>query len=345
MITGLKIRNLQGIESGELSQITPLTILVGPNGSGKSTILRAIEIGAGKDIVGGVKRAVFREKLTSAFEEAKWLITHAEADRTASIEVDLGEKPICTVFKENIYGGSNTFTISFEDSRGGGVVGCTLLVAEDRGEITEVVPSQNEKTRLVAREKFLAQRIDIRYIEPYSRPPTSIEQLYVEVVQQRQRVPVAEIVGQVIPGFRGIEILPGKHQQNKIIPYIEFPSHSIPLSLAGDGIRLLLRLTLELATLRTQVALIEEPEVHLHPAAMRRSARAIVSAVMRGVQVILTTHSLEMIDSIIAEVSEDKTSDLTLFRLMLPPDGQLKVSRLNGADVRQARTEIETDLR
>ena len=38
MIKSVTIKNLRGIREGELSELTPLVVLVGPNSSGKSTL-------------------------------------------------------------------------------------------------------------------------------------------------------------------------------------------------------------------------------------------------------------------------------------------------------------------
>ena len=91
------------------------------------------------------------------------------------------------------------------------------------------------------------------------------------------------------------------------------------------------------------VALLEEPEAHLHPAAMVLVARAIVNAVRAGTQVVLTTHSLEFLDCLLDECEGDDDL-LALFRVHLR-DGALVSSRHPGADVRFVRDEVAKDLR
>src|SRR5208282_3857926 len=122
------------------------------------------------------------------------------------------------------------------------------------------------------------------------------------------------------------------------------PDYSVPATLVGDGIQSLLRLSLELAASGGGGALLEEPEVHQHPGAIRQSARAILAAVRRQIQVILTTHSLELIDAILAESSDEDLAQLSLFRLQLE-NGTLKSSRLSGSDIAFSRAQIEDDLR
>jgi AAA15 family ATPase/GTPase len=123
-----------------------------------------------------------------------------------------------------------------------------------------------------------------------------------------------------------------------------FADYSVPVTLAGDGIQSLLRLSLELAASGGGAALLEEPEVHQHPGAIRQSARAILAAVRRQIQVMLTTHSLELIDALLAESSDQDLARFSLYRLQLQ-DGNLKSSRLPGPDVAFSRSEIEDDLR
>ena len=128
------------------------------------------------------------------------------------------------------------------------------------------------------------------------------------------------------------------------ILHFVFADHSVPATLAGDGIQALLRLSLALSASGGGIALLEEPEVHQHPGAIRRSARAILAAVRRGIQVVLTTHSLELIDSLVAESLDEDLARMSLYRLILE-DGVLKSSRLDGPDICFSRTTVEDDLR
>ena len=64
----------------------------------------------------------------------------------------------------------------------------------------------------------------------------------------------------------------------------------------------------------------------------------------RGIQVILTTHSLEMIDSLLALADDGELDKMAFYRANLE-EGQLKTHRLSGKEASVARTEIEDDLR
>ena len=78
---------------------------------------------------------------------------------------------------------------------------------------------------------------------------------------------------------------------------------------------------------------------------MQQAARAICAAVARGIQVVLTTHSLELIDHLVIESRAREALDqLSVFRLQLT-DGCLKSYRMPGEEVAFARNQIEDDLR
>lgn len=92
------------------------------------------------------------------------------------------------------------------------------------------------------------------------------------------------------------------------------------------------------------LALLEEPETHLHPGAIRQAARAIHAAAGRDIQVALSTHSLELIDALLAEVPE-KRDRVTVFRTALNSDATLLTHQLKGSEAFDARMKISEDLR
>ena len=131
------------------------------------------------------------------------------------------------------------------------------------------------------------------YPANFQRP---LHDLYTKAVQQGRRKEAIGIISEVFPGVSNVEILT---EQGEPILHFVFADYSVPATLAGDGIQSLLRLSLELAASGGGVALLEEPEVHQHPDAIRQSAKAILAALRRKIQVILTTHSLELIDALL----------------------------------------------
>jgi predicted O-methyltransferase YrrM len=168
-----------------------------------------------------------------------------------------------------------------------------------------------------------------------------LHELYSDMVRKGLREQVNAIHGDLIPGLDHLEVLT---EGGTPVLNLVFADRAVPAILAGDGIALLLRLGFELATRAGGVVLMEEPEVHMHPGAIRQCARAILAAVRRKTQIILSTHSLELIDALLAESSDEDLARFSLYRLQLQ-DGVLKSSRLPGPDIAFSRTTIEDDLR
>lgn len=171
---------------------------------------------------------------------------------------------------------------------------------------------------------------------------TPLAQLYSESVTQGRRDDVRELLGAVVPGLRNLEILVN-HRLEPVL-HLVFSDKSVPVALAGDGVRTMLRLGLELASRSKGLVLIEEPEVHQHPKALQQSARALLAGMRRGIQIVLATHSLELIDALLLEASQEDLPRISTYRLKLE-EGTLASSRIDGERMAFARGQIEEDLR
>jgi predicted ATPase len=183
---------------------------------------------------------------------------------------------------------------------------------------------------------------EVRLLEPRafnSEPP--LYKLYTLAVEQGRREQAKAIVAEIVPRMKDLEILA---EGDRPIVHVVFADHSVPVAVAGDGVYSLTRLILELAARPDGSVLLEEPEVHQHPGAIRQTMRAVLAAVRRDIQVILTTHSLELIDVLLAESSDEDLEKLSLYRLNLE-DGRLTTRRMPGSEVAFSRCEVEKDLR
>jgi energy-coupling factor transporter ATP-binding protein EcfA2 len=332
VIQAVAIRGLRGIREGELSDLTPLVILVGPNGCGKSTVLEALFIGASNTPGEAIGKCVQRR--SGVWNGSRWLFA-----RPATGATDWHVR-----VQSHGGGGERTTALLVP---GGYMI---LALAATGGQVTGVQLQFQPDNRWVVQQDAVSQMLalrvasDVRLVEPrpdITQPP--LHRVYSAAVQNGKRREAEEFVRDVLPGFVDLEILTAPDSDQPEVNVV-FQSGALPLALAGDGVQALVRQCLELAALKDGLALLEEPEAFKHPAAIRQTARAIVAATKRGVQVILATHSLELIDAIV-EASDDAALDnLSLYRLALK-DGALKSSRLAGGEVKLLRAQIEEDLR
>lgn len=308
MIRAITIKNLRGIREGALEGFTPLTVLVGPNSAGKSTVLDALMIGASPVQHIGLQFVMERRPILG--EPDAWLLYRSRGRNAehavVEIKTDARNRP------------TRIHPLSPGDSR---------MWAQGLRETDQPALPDVPEIHLVDPHDWSAKR--------------SLADLYTQVAERGVRNEATAILKGLLPDVQGIEVL---SRQNKPVVYLVYAGGAQPIELAGDGVRLLLQQTLELAAPPGGVVLLEEPEVHMHPGAIRQSARAMFAAMRRGIQIILTTHSLDVIDALLAEIHPDELEMFSLFRLQLD-DGHLKSYRLSGEEASLARTQIEDDLR
>lgn len=330
MIESIEIKNLRGIREGKLEGLTPLTVLVGPNGCGKSTILDALLIGAHPEPPEAVGQAVARR--AGVDEGARWLVWHADNSRS----IQLGVRSVGA-------GGSRACALIFERPRQHEVARVQFKAPGAQGvrQSVGIVFLQGNEYQYTKETKFLEVVPEVRMVETGARKGESLHTLYTQAVVQGRRDQTVAILKDLLPSLRDIVILT---EQDRPILHFVYEDFSVPAALAGDGVHALLRLVLETATRQRGLLLIEEPELHLHPAAIARSARVIVAAARTEVQLVLSTHSLEFIDCVLAVADEKDLERLSVFRLKLD-NGGLISSRLTGKEVAFERNQIEDDLR
>lgn len=322
MITSIEITRFRGIREGKLEDLTPLVVLVGPNGCGKSSVLDALFIGGslnGQQAVNSV-----RERHKGVPHKGRWLAWRADVRNPAQLTIGTSA------------GASETWTIMFE--RDGSYTCCCRPTEALEKQLVE----QGFRVSVRPRTERLEGIPDIRLVEPTAfedYPP--LHQLYTEAANAGRKQEAKAIIKELVSGRPDLEILT---EGDTPVIHLVFEDHSVPVAFAGDGLYSLVRLGLALASRPDGTVLVEEPEAHQHPAAIRHTVRAIWAAVRRDIQVILTTHSLELIDAIVAESSPGDVERLCLYRLELE-NGKLIAVRVPGPDVVFSRTEVEKDLR
>lgn len=348
MIESIGIKNLRGIREGTLEGLTRLTVLVGPNSSGKSTILDALWIAASNSPGDAVGRAVRRR--TERDADARWLLWRKGSAGAALLAANAGKVAWrrCTIsladapaaLSERLrQRGKEPPFICVENL-------CQGRIADRVMYARTVFSSDNSYEFEHDPETFLAHlkiEPDVRFIDMRSGGTgTLLPNLYTDAVTQGSREEVRELLRSVVPGLSHIEIL--VNQRSEPVLHLVFSDKSVPVALVGDGIRSLLRLSLELAPRNGGLALIEEPEVHQHPRAIQQSVKALLASIRRGTQIVLSTHSLELIDALLLEATQDDLQHLSTYRLRLE-DGVLVSSRFGGDQMAFARGQIEEDLR
>lgn len=334
MIRFLKMQDFRGVQSGSVDGLTPLVVLVGPNSSGKSTVLDALLIAGSPDPEVAARRAAQR----------RHAINPKATGRSAD-DPDFG----ALFFKS-----AQISDISLRTDR----VGRRVVIQKTSNGI--IVRFETSKSSALApSDATLEQFIDQQTQRPNAAGPLpdvrdvgildfrnfvgnrSLEELYTLTSQRGLRREVKSFITEMLPDVEDVEILA---PSNVPTLHLNFADHALPIGLAGDGVQLLLRVAMAMTAPPETTVLLEEPETHMHPGAIRLIARSMHAAVARGVQVVLTTHSLELIDSLTLGRPDEELQRVSVYRLALD-HGVLKSTRLDGQEVALARSSIEDDLR
>lgn len=367
MISKLHIENLRGISSGTLADLAAVNVIVGPNNAGKSTLLDALLLAVSPKPSEVLPKVVQRRTMA---DPGAWLLHRRRGRITArallTVETDQNHTRAVriTARYDQPKAKLSTEVVWLEEERIRALkkalaeqqkprpAGSTVTRAGLQGSRTTFRRLTNELNQLQAALQQKREKADpipgtpeVHLIEPeFSDRQMPLHDLYTYVAERGLRAHAKQIVTDLIPELEDIEILTQKGQP---VVYLDMrDGGALPVSVAGDGVRLLLALSFELARPEGGLVLLEEPETHLHPAAIRQAARAIHAASNRGIQIVITTHSLDLIDSLLETFGQrvEDLDKLAFYRVRLN-EGELVSNRHTGQEASEARTRIAEDLR
>ena len=117
----------------------------------------------------------------------------------------------------------------------------------------------------------------------------------------------------------------------------------IPLGFMGDGFVALVYMTFLTTFVENGVAILEEPETNMHPGYLEVLAEEIVKS--RNVQFFISTHSLELIESLIRHAEEKGFDKDIQFIRMHRIDNEIGYEILSCEDAKYEIDVIKADLR
>jgi energy-coupling factor transporter ATP-binding protein EcfA2 len=337
--------NLRGIQSGGLTDLPQLAVLVGPNGAGKSTVLEALAVGAGHQpgvLVGEVVRH------RHGWNGASYLIGRGGDEALLDTEFAGGERRVIRLRHEAFPTGISEWDLP--PGHAGGPLSAIHLQIERSGGPDEIAPATTTVVFDLA-NSYRAGRLDglgsddrVRLVHPASARGNPLWRTLGEAVKAGREEAVVDLLRDVLgDDFRDLYPIQ-ESEDGKTNVHLRYRWGTVPVDVAGDGIRSLVRIALELAGRAESVTLLEEPELHQHPRSLVQTARALHAAVVRGMQVVLTTHSLELVDALVDVADAAALGRLAVYRLALVR-GDLRSHRISGEQVKVLRAAIAEDLR
>lgn len=321
-ITRLSISRYRGIRRGEVDGLTQVNIFIGKNNSGKSSILEAIYLLSAvspKDQLG-------RDKVA-------YLVARRSEGR--SLEWAQG--------KEALWHG---YDMSQSVEVGGDVLGIFMAVELGPGT-PQVLIKQPEAWRRMYYNYELRERVKefsaverfmsgVTLVEPgLARRISSLESLWPRLLRRRLDRLVVEVLREAYDvDAEDLTYIPyaGGHQL-----VVKLPHTFVRVDDLGDGARYAVALAMVASLTEGSALLIEEPEAHQHPSGLLKTMEVLLDLASRnGIQLFMTTHSLELLKAV-RLANERHKLDVAVFFVELDGEGNLSARRFTLDDEERLR--------
>ena len=324
MLTRIDLRHFKCFERLNLP-LAPLTLLSGPNASGKSTALQALalvhqtmreqewsprlmlngeilRLGTVRDVIDKEQgRRTFGIRVHSEQSRIQWVFRGKPGDMSAEVEsVWVGKDPEKKPKRLH-------YLVPSKSSRDAIVLklrGLNYLTAERAGP-REVYPLEDRQTAGVVgpRGEHTVSVLD------WGRDETVIEALCIPDEPPTLLRQVEARMGTFFPGF-GMIVQPvaGANAVTLGLRTSTATDFHRPPNVGFGLTQVLPIVTAVLSASPGSLVLIENPEVHLHPAGQAQMGQFLAKVAAAGIQVLLETHSDHVLNGVRRAVKSDQIS-------------------------------------
>jgi predicted ATP-dependent endonuclease of OLD family len=358
-LTHINIHQFRGFRDLNFENLGRVNLLVGMNNAGKTSVLEALSLYCCsfdlKEWVATASRRRIRQPL-SLIESLKWFFPQQSHDRHGEIQIEaqghFEVREVRASFEELSANQPTSIEseLDFDQDNEELVQGAeikvlrqlvmsenSLLQQEEKFELWE-----NEDQLKRARKRMLEHTLPVSTIMPYSH---QLKRAQMRQMTHAKTKGFAEqvllMIQQIDPGIENLEILSNDGKRFSL--YFQHRELGlVPVNMFGEGVQRSLAIVLSLSTLQNGVLLIDELEAGIHTSVLQSVFSLLVKACRDyNVQLFATTHSLEALDAILANVPEDS---IVVYRLPNPiKGGQLK--RFEGDLLHHLRYERGLDVR
>lgn len=367
----LKIQGFRGLKSLELSGLGKVNILVGDNNSGKTSVLEAIStfcnpldplqwIGTSQRRA-SVGRTVL--PVRPSLEPMKWIFPQENKlisiDEAYQGEITIKAKGDIPIIKLEanlleIYGSGIEASISRRLSdddilneyiKSGIELEVIVSPAIIQSDLFNSLGLTKQSFQFWDRERIILKKRPKPYIRsatifPAYSDSESISYLLTRIIERDEKEEILQILKLFDNNIIDIEILSTRTTRATIKI-----RHRIlgvtPLYVFGDGFKRALIMAITLMSIENGILLIDEIETSIHVSALSEIFSWLVKTCqIRGIQLFVTTHSLEAIDAMLAAVTDkENLVGFNLNKEGLPPQ------RLAGDVLYRLRSKRGLDVR
>jgi len=346
VIEAVEISNLRGIKAGRVEALSPLSILVGPNNSGKSTVLEALATG----LVGGDAGLVVKNLLRRggpAFDALDHIASEGATSAHVKLAVGKGEHEIsielgrqkeiermAELRAQGLADDARRVYVFFRGADGAFFQESDVYV-DSTGRLSTTASSSDD-----SRPSLVGTFVDVESV----RASGALEDAYTAIDRAQKTADLVVALRRSMAGLQDLRIL---KVRGDFILHAFFDKQGVlpvPAYVGGDGFKRFLQLGAAVLAPGGQIVLLEEPECFQHPRYLAELASLLVTAAAKGRQIILSTHSMELIDLLLHTESTHQRTWPSVHRLRLV-DGQLSAVALDRERSLTARDELLEDLR
>lgn len=293
MLTRIAAQGFKCLDDVSLP-LAPLTLLVGPNASGKSTVLQAILL---HHSAYEQKNGVYLKAVVKPYSQFEDVASRTSNPSEINITVEqAGHLAVTTLTREGLYpqAGQDQTPYIYEHS-------LFYLTANRTGpqEIAEL----NRELRIGETGQYALGYLELRKDKPISAPL---------VIAQAPALTLKAQLAWWLGHITGVAAEPLTEKITSTSVKTTFVMGEIgevsPFN-TGAGNGFLLKLCIMCLTAAPgDLLLIENPEIHLHPAAQSRLAQLFAHLSAHGVQLLIETHCEHLINRLRYEVYHRRLS-------------------------------------
>jgi len=322
MIKGIQVQNFRGIKKCIIKNLDQVNILVGKNSAGKSTILEAVYLASAwaqpldkLRLESKLDYVISRRMNRGSWKNTRRILWH-NMNTSQNIEISLA------IGKEQL-----KFLLTDSSEKAVHLVSSTTLRP---ARLETPLEEPEEKTTLQQYKIFLE---NVALLD--SNLPHYMEKLEKQIwplllAERLDKILVSMIKEAYEPQAEGLTYMPLGDEYSLAL---QLADTTVRVDDLGGGAKNAVIYTAVLLTLKNTAVLMEEPEIHQHPAGLATLLNFVLKiAKQNNLQLIITTHSIELI-KILQRLVKEHELPIRIFHLERTPKGIIEVRELEEIDI------------
>lgn len=338
-LTYLNIHHFKSIGELEISDLSNINIIVGTNNSGKTSLLEAISILGNEDSVKSILNNVSRRSSTYPSNLESFLeIFPREQDIDKSVKI---KSTIKGLTRELTINGNIVSDIEIKDEQDKAFLGNINVKLEDKTIIDKNISIEENKDIRYLNDYDI---INIVYVTPYDYYRGGLVENSFENVKEVDKANIIKLLNIFDPDILDFKIVKNMSSNKKNI-YIEHKIYGLTsLFSFGDSIKKIFTLGVAIVNAKDGILLVDEIESAIHKNHINRLFYNIINVCKEyKVQLICTTHSLEVIDAIILSLG-NQIDLLSCFRIEVC-NNKTYYTKFSGDRLKDIRNLLGQDVR